>query len=155
MICKIKILKTKPWMIKFAVWSAKNLLDFPELHYYFIKEDDSDYTYSLFEYYKEDNYGHYKTKRLATKVGDFDLSKYMMQKPGRTYKEASEYDKEKILSELANDGFGIYIKMETEQIDYYKYEYKKMMCMERLKKLREETRKVETELQNLELDKPL
>ena len=126
----LKILKIKPWMIKFKV---NNQI-------YFIKQTDEAYECSkqLFKYIPIDDKGHYKTELLYTSYGDLNVGDFVTRKIGQTYRDI---DRRKFLAALAWYNFGEFVGMSKEDISEYKRERQKIMCEEKIAQLEKELSK--------------
>lgn len=123
----IKILKIKPWMIKFKV----------DDQIYFIKDTDEIYESSkqLFRYIPFDNKGHYKTELLYTSSGSLNIYDFVTRKHGQTYKDI---DLNKFCAALAWYNFGEFVGMNKEDITKHKTEHRIIICREKIDKLEKE-----------------
>lgn len=123
----LRILKIKPWMIKFKI----------DDQIYFIKDCDETYEHfkTLYKYIPTDNKGHYKTEVLKHSAGNLNTNDFVTYKRGRTYKDA---DLRKFWSALAWYNFGEIVGMSAENISAFKRERQKIMCEEKIEKLEKE-----------------
>ena len=145
----IKILKIKPWMIKFKVTTISDYTRNPIEKIYFIKDGDEwgESTFSLYEYSKLDDKGHYTTKPLAGRYGFFNVDDFVIWKNGMTYKKI---DTTNFLAALAECGFGEYVGMDEDLITRYKVLNKQNRLKARWNRLKDEMDKVEAELKEIE-----
>ena len=123
----LKILKIKPWMIKFRI----------DDQIYFIKQIDEIYEHGkmLWKYIPLDNKGHYKTECLKHSCGDLNISDFVTKKYGQTYRDINL---RKFWAALAWDNFGEAVGMSTENINAFKRERQKIMCEEKIAELEKE-----------------
>lgn len=119
----LKILKIKPWMIKFKI----------DDHIYFIKSVDDLFESGkqLFEYIPVGNKGHYKTECLAGSYGDLNVSDFVIMKRGQTYKQI---DLCKFWAALAWFGFGEVVGMSSDNIEWFKRQHRIIVQEEKVKK---------------------
>lgn len=123
----LKILKIKPWMIKFKI----------DDQIYFIKDGDNVYEYAkqLYRYIPTDDKGHYKTECLKGTFGSLNVSDFVTRKNGQTYRDI---DTHKFLAALAWYNFGEAVGMSEEDIKAFKTERQKIMWKEKIEKLEKE-----------------
>ena len=123
----LKILKIKPWMIKFQI----------DNQIYFIKSVDDAYEHckQLYKYVPLDNKGHYKTECLKGSFGDLNISDFVTRKYGQTYRDL---DLRKFWAALAWYDFGEAVGMSKENVAAFKREHQKIVCEEKIKVLEDE-----------------
>lgn len=123
----LKMIKIKPWMIKFKI----------DDKIYFIKDGDDAYEYykTLYRYIPTDDKGHYRTEALKGSIGSLNVGDFVSRKPGQTYRDV---DSRKFWAALAWYDFGEAIGMSDENVIAFKRERQKIMCEEKIKRLESE-----------------
>ena len=123
----LKVIKIKPWMIKFKIDDV----------IYFIKDGDETFEHykTLYKYIPTDDKGHYKTEALKSSYGDLNISDFVSLKPGQTYRDI---DGRKFCAALAWYNFGEAVGMSDDNIKAFKCERQKIMCEEKIEKLEKE-----------------
>lgn len=123
----LKIIKIKPWMIKFKI----------DDKIYFIKDGDDAYEHykTLYRYIPTDDKGHYKTEALKGSFGDLNISDFVVRKPGQTY---SQIDPERFFAALSWYLFGEAVGMSKDDVERYNLEHRKNILKDKIKRLERE-----------------
>lgn len=123
----LKMIKIKPWMIKFKI----------DDKIYFIKDGDDAYEHykTLYRYIPTDDKGHYKTEALKGSIGSLNVGDFVSRKPGQTYRDI---DGRKFWAALAWYDFGEAVGMSEENVIAFKRERQKIMCEKKIERLESE-----------------
>lgn len=111
--------------------------------------DDYEYYKALFQYIPTDNKGHYRTVHLKDSFGDLDVSDFVRQKWGQTYRDI---DPVRFWGALAWYGFGEAVGMSSNDVNKHVLENMKIQCKDRIAKLEEELKAKRRELAQLEME---
>lgn len=100
----IKIIKVKPWMIKFKI----------DNKVYFIKDasEDGEELVSCYEFIQTDIYGHYVTKHISSKFGLWSVYYFL-----GTFKTYSQINVERFITKLIERGL---ISLDLIDKTYYR-----------------------------------
>lgn len=135
----LKVIKIKPWMIKFKI----------DDKIYFIKNNDEygEYSKTLYRFIPTDNKGHYKTEAIKGSIGELNISDFVIRKPGQTY---SQIDPERFLAALSWNLFGEAVGMDEKDVEKYILEHRKNKIKDKIKRLTHELASARLELFTLD-----
>ena len=126
----IKIIKVKPWMIKFKI----------DDKVYFIKDtsDDGESIVGCFEFILTDKYGHYTVRHISSKFGLWSVTHYLGK-----FNTYSQIDLTRFITKLVTEGL-----MSLDDVDKSYYDPDSLI-KEKIAKLEEKIHQHEAEIEKL------